>query len=548
MDWKKGQKVVICCCIFFMFFVSIFFASASDVFEVSESKIFDTQKSDDFHKQSSVDVLGPMESCWPTYGQNNQHTGLSPYPTRDNPMTIKWKFKTEYLDFGSSSPVIDENGVLYIGARDTFLYAINPNGTERWRYDLKGQSSSSPAIAEDGTIYVGCGDYKLYAINSDGTLKWCSSFSGAIKSSPTIGTDGTIYFCSTGPNYNGGRIVAVNPDGSEKWHSDISDYASSTPALGKEETIYISCDDCYLYSLNPENGSIIWKYKTEEMLGTPSIAEDGTIYGASYDNYLYAIYPNGTLRWKTEIYEGSEGTPVIGSDGIIYVGSHHFHAIYPNGTQKWEYIGLIEHGSRALCRTYALSSDGLLYFVSSKTKYPQGGDLFVLDCHDGNLVYQRTIASNQNQYSQPAIGNDGTVYIVSRIWGNNTYGCLYAFGAVEGNHAPKQPTITGEQTGRIWWKQKYSFSIEDIDNDEIYLFVDWGDDNNTGWLGPYESGEKINLSYAWEEKGDYVIEAYCMDEHDQAGNHSVYPIVMSQVRYVWFESLMPHSILGRWIN
>ena len=62
---------------------------------------------------------GPMNSAWPTYGQNNQHTSQSPYNTLNNPMDIKWKFTTSFLGF-ESSPVIDKNGVLYLACKDGF--------------------------------------------------------------------------------------------------------------------------------------------------------------------------------------------------------------------------------------------------------------------------------------------------------------------------------------------------------------------------------------------------------------------------------------------
>jgi hypothetical protein len=54
--------------------------------------------------------------------------------------------------------------------RDEYLYAINANGTRKWRYltsaATMGTSRSFPAIGEDGTIYVGSYDGYLYAINS----------------------------------------------------------------------------------------------------------------------------------------------------------------------------------------------------------------------------------------------------------------------------------------------------------------------------------------------------------------------------------------------
>jgi outer membrane protein assembly factor BamB len=114
---------------------------------------------------------GPMDSAWPTYSHDNRHTGQSSYPTKDNPVSVKWKFEAKYLGF-ESSPVIDNNGVLYIVARDNNLYAVNPDGSERWRYNINDWGSDSPALAEDGTVYTGSHDGYLYAINSDSSLKW----------------------------------------------------------------------------------------------------------------------------------------------------------------------------------------------------------------------------------------------------------------------------------------------------------------------------------------------------------------------------------------
>ena len=47
------------------------------------------------------------------------------------------------------------------------LYAINPNGSLKWKYKTDDRIySSSPAIGSDGTIYVGSGIY-LYAIQGE---------------------------------------------------------------------------------------------------------------------------------------------------------------------------------------------------------------------------------------------------------------------------------------------------------------------------------------------------------------------------------------------
>lgn len=95
---------------------------------------------------------------------------------------------------------------------DGKLYAINPNGTEKWTFETGDVISSSPAIGPDGIIYVGSRNENLYAINPDGTQKWAFKAGDYITSSPAIGADGTIYFGSNDTN-----LYAINSDETEKW-------------------------------------------------------------------------------------------------------------------------------------------------------------------------------------------------------------------------------------------------------------------------------------------------------------------------------------------
>ena len=56
-------------------------------------------------------------------------------------------------------------------------------GVLKWKYETGGNVYSSPAIGADGTIYVGSDDNYLYAINPDGSLRWRFE-TGAIRLSP----------------------------------------------------------------------------------------------------------------------------------------------------------------------------------------------------------------------------------------------------------------------------------------------------------------------------------------------------------------------------
>jgi hypothetical protein len=42
---------------------------------------------------------------------------------------------------------------------------------------------------------------------------------------------------------------------------------------------------------------------------------------------------------------------------------------------------------------------------------------------------------------------------------------------------------------------------------DVYYYIDWGDGTYTKWTGPHPSGEKVNVSHIWFEKGNHSIEA-----------------------------------------
>uniref|UniRef100_A0A7C5U415 Uncharacterized protein n=1 Tax=Fervidobacterium nodosum TaxID=2424 RepID=A0A7C5U415_9BACT len=59
------------------------------------------------------------------------------------------------------------NGCIYVGRVDGYIYALNPDGSLRWKIKTNGIISSSPTLASDGTLYVGSWDGHLYAIQTD---------------------------------------------------------------------------------------------------------------------------------------------------------------------------------------------------------------------------------------------------------------------------------------------------------------------------------------------------------------------------------------------
>jgi len=74
--------------------------------------------------------------------------------------------------------------------------------------------------------------------------------------------------------------------------------------------------------------------------------------------------------------------------------------------------------------------------------------------------------------------------------------------------------------------------VNDDDSDDIYLFVDWGDDTNSSWRGPYASGEEITLAHTWNQKGTYIVKAKAMDEHEVEGDWAIRHVIMPKNRII----------------
>ena len=69
------------------------------------------------------------------------------------------------------------------------------------------------------------------------------------------------------------------------------------------------------------------------------------------------------------------------------------------------------------------------------------------------------------------------------------------------NDPPNTPIITGELNGDIRTLFGYTIQTTDPDQNDIQYYIDWGDNTNSGWIGPYDSGQTVNASIVGFQRG-----------------------------------------------
>jgi outer membrane protein assembly factor BamB len=261
---------------------------------------------------------------------------------------LKWTFNALTFfypyDVGQRNPAIGGDGTIYIGADG--LYAVDPQtGQKIWHFahpqSWSRECLASPVVGQDGTIYVTIGEDMLFAVTPNGQQKWVFAFAHDWEmsfTSPAIDQNGVIYLASEGKD-NGlicSRIYAVNPDGSQRWVYPVDDnrFVRASPAVGPDGRIYIATKanedglPAKLIVLSPD-GQKVWDYTVEQVHQTPddsysspSLGADGLIYFGAETGFLYALNPDGSLNWKFPVEYGINwSSPALAPNGTLFIGT-----------------------------------------------------------------------------------------------------------------------------------------------------------------------------------------------------------------------------------
>jgi hypothetical protein len=385
-----------------------------------------------------VRVLAPLGWYnWPMFHHDPQRTGVA---TASGifavPTNLRWTFNTGAPII--ASPVVAEDGTIYVASRNGTVFALGLSGNLIWRWSPwpPAAITSTPAISPPSfpspRIYIGTSatypDYNFFALDA-GTGALIDQLSlpfGGIERSSLAVID------------EGGNKLAIYAGSMLGYLYRIIDYMG------------LSLD----WSIPLSNGSI-WH--------APAVGPNGVIYIGAYGG-LWAINPDSSTRWTFPFPAGTYAEQpavrvVSGSPSpIIYVGTsggtpNAMYAVQDSstsGTLKWAYS--VTSDIMSCPAIYDLNGDGNVEIIFGSS---ESGKYYVYAVTDKvtPTLYWRYLTGNAPIRSSAAIAlapqptvfigsDDNRIYSINwdeTTWGQWGVGSFTTGGAVWSSPAVAQP-------------------------------------------------------------------------------------------------------------
>jgi len=244
------------------------------------------------HPQIDIPWPSLADSPWPITHGDMQCTGRSKFKGPREGKVV-WTFSEEDFIFEESAIVIGEDGTIYFTAiirrpiRQHYLYALNPDGTLKWKQKLNDTDAYSPTpiIGKEDVIYVIRQDGSYYAFDNDGNLKWkLDTPTSNYIISAGLGLDEVFYYANTR-----GILYALNKDGTLKWSNDKRSgsyipYTFSIALSPVGTTLYAAAPDSTINAINATTGKLLWELKLGYNLlySSPMVDSDGNIVTSNF--------------------------------------------------------------------------------------------------------------------------------------------------------------------------------------------------------------------------------------------------------------------------
>jgi len=409
---------------------------------------------------------------------------------------------------------------------------------------------------------------RCWLIKTDkyGSMLWERTFGGNGANSAhdiQITSDQGYVICGVTTSFGSGNrdvwVIKTDVNGNEEWNCTFNRKSMDMVYVSLIVTTggYIICGDTYS---DVSNNQDTWVVKIDEsgheqwnstygsntgreyFTSVKSTIDGGLIFtGATYSQITgrYAAWvvktdATGQMQWDKKFEPAFTARDIVqtADGGFLVVVTAMVNGqlddlaswlikLDENGTEEWDTVFDRSIGiDFANLNKIIPTLDGAYVLVGTIGKFPLHylADMWLMKIDpDGKILWEFTkgglcfdsIDGGENTF-------DGGFVVSGKCTCNNSMNWdarLVKFSSDEdGNQPPDKPSEpVGEENGKMNVEYTYTSSTTDPDGDQVYYLWDWGDGNNSGWLGSYNSGITCEAKHTWRVKSSYSIKVKAKD-------------------------------------
>lgn len=292
-------------------------------------------------------------------------------------------------------------------------YDVNEAGDVReiWKFRDKSNIVAGFARKGDRAWYTTASGQVRCLSLKDGSILWSASFPGKIFSTPALSGKYLVFGCTDG------NVYAINArNGSQIWKSAAGKSVLGSPVI-RGRKVYVGASDGCFRALDLASGKPVWEYDgVEGFIECRALVDDTQVVFGTWAGRLYSLNPDdGSLQWvwkssrPSRMYSPAAVWPVK-SDGKIFIAVpdrclYALDARTGDELKVWnsvarESVGMAPDGSAVYCKSmwhtisafdpYSLetlwkSETGTGYDISP-TSIAAFGDEVIMPTDKGNLA------------------------------------------------------------------------------------------------------------------------------------------------------------------